>query len=177
MKLLDAESLEVVEVDEVTPPYAILSHRWEDEETSLADLNTPVQDAVLGRRGYLKVKSACEYARHGHGLRYIWIDTCCIDKSSSAELSEAINSMYRWYGESGVCFAFLSDVSTIDDIAEEESELSKSKWATRGWTLQELLAPKNVIFLSSSWAELGTGAELSRRLSKITSIGEPIFEW
>ncbi|KAI0140670.1 heterokaryon incompatibility protein-domain-containing protein [Pestalotiopsis sp. NC0098] len=173
MRLLDAESLEVVEVDEVTPPYAILSHRWEDEEISLADLNTPVQNAVLGRRGYLKVKSACEYAQHGHGLRYIWIDTCCIDKSSSAELSEAINSMYRWYEESVVCFAFLSDVSTTEDIAEEESELSKSKWFTRGWTLQELLAPKNVIFLSSSWAELGTRAELSRRLSKITSIGEP----
>ncbi|KAI4600037.1 hypothetical protein KJ359_001138 [Pestalotiopsis sp. 9143b] len=173
MRLLDAESLEVVEVDEFTPPYAILSHRWEDEEISLADLNTPVQDAVLGRRGYLKVKSACDYARHGHGLRYIWIDTCCIDKSSSAELSEAINSMYHWYEESEICFAFLSDVSTIEDIAEEESELSKSKWFTRGWTLQELLAPKNVIFLSSSWAELGTRAELSRRLSKITSIGEP----
>lgn len=173
MRLLDVESLEVVEVDEVTPPYAILSHRWEDEEISLANLNTPVQEAVLSRRGYLKVKSACEYARHGHGLRYIWIDTCCIDKSSSAELSETINSMYRWYEESVVCFAFLSDVSTIDDIAEEESELSKSKWFTRGWTLQELLAPKNVIFLSSSWTELGTRTELSRRLSKITSIGEP----
>ena len=75
------------------------------------------------------------------GYRYIWIDSCCIDKLSSSELSEAINSMYHWYGRSAMCYAYLADVSPGDDLRAPQSSFRKSRWYTRGWTLQELIAP------------------------------------
>ncbi|KAF3022505.1 hypothetical protein E8E14_011426 [Neopestalotiopsis sp. 37M] len=178
MRVVDVESLAVVEIDETTTPYAILSHRWEEgQEISLSEMKPPIQRSVTRKSGYRKIKKACAFALKvsreqglGYFLRYIWIDTCCIDKTSSAELSEAINSMYRWYEKAVICFAFLSDVSTVNDIDGERSELSRSAWFTRGWTLQELLAPKEVIFLSSSWHMLGSRTGLCQQLSKITSI-------
>lgn len=176
------ESLAVVEIDETTTPYAILSHRWEEgQEISLSEMKPPIQRSVTRKSGYRKIKKACAFTlkmSREHDLqdllRYIWIDTCCIDKTSSAELSEAINSMYRWYEKAVVCFAFLSDVSTVNGIDGERSELSRSAWFTRGWTLQELLAPKEVIFLSSSWHILGSRTDLCQQLSRITSI-EPCY--
>ena len=89
-------------------------------------------------------------------------DLCCIDKTSSAELSEAINSMYRWYQESGVCYAYLADVPP--------NAFSKSRWFTRGWTLQELIAPSTVIFLDQKWQEIDTKSSLQEVISEITSI-------
>ncbi|KAF7532065.1 hypothetical protein G7054_g8298 [Neopestalotiopsis clavispora] len=178
MRVVDVESLAVVEIDETTTPYAILSHRWEEgQEVSLSEMKPPVQRSVTRKSGYRKIKKACAFTlkmSREHDLqdllRYIWIDTCCIDKTSSAELSEAINSMYRWYEKAVVCFAFLSDVSTVNDIDGDRSELSRSAWFSRGWTLQELLAPKEVIFLSSSWDVLGSRTDLCQQLSRITSI-------
>src|ERR1700733_11317378 len=100
------------------------------------------------------------------GFHYIWIDTCCIDKASSAELSEAINSTYRWYHESGVCYAYLADVppNAVDD------EFAKSRWFTRGWTLQELIAPSTVIFLGKEWQKMGTKSSRQRIISEVTGI-------
>ena len=94
-------------------------------------------------------------------------DLCCIDKTSSAELSEAINSMYRWYQESGVCYAYLADVPP--------NAFSKSRWFTRGWTLQELIAPSTVIFLDQKWQEIGTKSSLQRVISEITGIPTDIL--
>jgi len=106
-------------------------------------------------------------------MRYLWIDTCCIDKSSSAELSEAINSMYRWYEESNVCYAYLEDVEEdYQDASEDpvedtnndsikrlngkvEKKIRKSRWFTRGWTLQELIAPSQISFFGKNWSCLG----------------------
>ena len=137
------------------PSYAILSHRWGDpkEEISFNDLKNGVD--ISRKQGYQKLKQCCEKAAK-HGLEYVWIDTCCIDKDSSAELSEAINSMFEWYSKSTACYAYLDDVTLETGVADESSSFRNSKWWTRGWTLQELLAPSSVIFYDQSWNEIGT---------------------
>lgn len=137
------------------PPYAALSHRWQDEEVSFDDIAT---ERAVKMKGYSKIDMCCQRAlNHGASLldeenvislKYIWVDTCCIDKRSSAELSEAINSMYKWYAQAAICYAYLSDVDSV-------SEFEDSLWFTRGWTLQELLAPQRVIFFDSAWNTLG----------------------
>ena len=104
------------------------------------------------------------------GFAWVWIDTCCINKESSTELSEAINSMFAWYIHSEVCYAYLSDVPADDDMHAEDSAFRKARWHTRGWTLQELLAPALVVFYSSDWKRLGTKEELADLLEDITDI-------
>ncbi|KAI0672185.1 hypothetical protein C8Q78DRAFT_732543 [Trametes maxima] len=121
-----------------------------------------------------KIRMACAVAREA-GHQYLWIDTCCIDKRSSSELSEAINAMYEWYSQSSVCFVFLSDVGRDDDPRAKESEFSRSRWFTRGWTLQELIAPQAVVFLSKDWRYIGTKITLLNALSDITYIPTDIL--
>ncbi|PIL28692.1 hypothetical protein GSI_08736 [Ganoderma sinense ZZ0214-1] len=116
-----------------------------------------------------KIRHACRVARE-NGFRYIWIDSCCIDKSSSAELSEAINSMYRWYALSDVCYAYLADVPPGEDIHSRYSRFCSSRWFTRGWTLQELIAPISVEFLSADWAPIGSKHTLADLVETITKI-------
>lgn len=99
-----------------------------------------------------KIRRACETARRD-GFQYIWNDACCIDKTDSAELSEAINSMYAWYRDATVCYAYLTDVSPGPSLQEQ---FAKSRWFTRGWTLQELIAPREVVFLTKEWTSFGT---------------------
>ncbi|KAK4236848.1 heterokaryon incompatibility protein-domain-containing protein [Achaetomium macrosporum] len=130
--LINTHSLQLEEFfDASIPKYVILSHTWEKEEVLFSDMAD--LDRARSKTGFSKVKGACTLAA-SQGYHYIWIDSCCIDKSSSAELSEAINSMYRWYGKSGVCYAYLCDVN-------DASQLGDSRWFIRGWTLQELIAP------------------------------------
>jgi hypothetical protein len=128
-----------------TPSYVILSHTWEDEEVTFQELAQP---SAVSKKGYLKIKETCLKARR-HGHRYAWIDTCCIDKSSSAELTESINSMFRWYKNAEVCYAFLSDFRSG---ASAEDELAACRWFTRGWTLQELIAPTRLRFYNQDGA-------------------------
>lgn len=98
--------------------------------------------------------------------------SCCIDKSSSAELSEAINSMFRWYRDAEVCYAYLCDVPNAPPSSGEAwDHIKKSKWFTRGWTLQELVAPKDLRFYSEDWHHLGTKAQFADMISKMTKIG------
>jgi hypothetical protein len=123
------------------PPYAILSHTWEnDEEVTFKDLSGPL--AVAQKRGFLKIQQTCALAAQ-NGYSWAWVDTCCIDKQASAELSEAINSMFRWYQNAAVCYVFLAD---LDPAAELVTHLPNCRWFTRGWTLQELIAPSAVLF-------------------------------
>ncbi|KAH7021398.1 heterokaryon incompatibility protein-domain-containing protein, partial [Microdochium trichocladiopsis] len=152
MRLLHADSLTLEEFFEPrVPPYAILSHTWDAEEVSFQDLhNNPHHHQMAG---YGKIKESCRLALF-YGLKYVWIDTCCIDKSSSAELSEAINSMFRWYENSAFCFVYLPDVPWSRNIFEDTSAFGNSRWHTRGWTLQELLAPRKLIFFASNWKKL-----------------------
>lgn len=101
-----------------------------------------------------KIRDSCRKVAE-EGFQYIWIDTCCIDKSSSVELPEAINSMYSWYKAAKRCYATLADVSANVEVREKDSEFVKSKWFERGWTLQELIAPRDVVFYSKDWIKLG----------------------
>lgn len=110
------------------------------------------------------------------GFRHIWIDTCCIDKSSSAELTESINTMYAWYRSATECLAYLSDVRCQHVTrAEDQREFSTSVWFTRGWTLQELIAPARVLFFNQRWEFLGRKSNLRRLLAKITSIDPDVL--
>ncbi|GIZ48772.1 hypothetical protein CKM354_001182000 [Cercospora kikuchii] len=133
------------------PQYAILSHTWQLDEVLYRDV---ALGTSTDRAGYQKLKLAATQARV-HGYCYIWIDTCCIDKNSSAELQEAINSMFTWYAQAETCYAYLSDVTCQRHQPGFEAAFSNSRWFTRGWTLQELLAPRNVFFFTESWHELG----------------------
>lgn len=146
-------------LDYELPPYAILSHTWGKEEVTYQEVNTA---SAKEKSGFEKITQCCSVAR-ADGYKYIWIDTCCIDKTSSAELSEAINSMYLWYQKAEVCYAILEDVRS-------EEEIAQSKWLTRGWTLQELIAPSRVIFLNERWEVLGDRATLRDQLSEYTGI-------
>lgn len=107
MRVLHTANLEVTNFNASPPRYAILSHTWEDEEVTLQDLQSGGKAKQM--KGYTKIRESCTLTA-SKGYDYIWIDSCCIDKSSSAELSEAINSMFRWYGDADVCYAFLCDV-------------------------------------------------------------------
>ncbi|EIW65163.1 HET-domain-containing protein, partial [Trametes versicolor FP-101664 SS1] len=152
------------------PPYAILSHRWGRSEVSFADM----QDLSVAqeKRGWEKVEKACWCALNTFNCSWIWDDTCCIDKSSSAELSEAINSMYAWYEAASICIAYLHDVEDWDEDFPEGALASfrESRWFTRGWTIQELIAPLKLVFYSTSWIELGTRMDWATVLEDITGI-------
>lgn len=145
------------------PLYAILSHRWEGEEVSFQD----VQNGQAEHKGgYHKLDMFCKQVIQDRSyLRWVWMDTCCIDKSNNSELSEAINSMYRWYEKANLCYAYLSDVSH-----EDGSSFRNSVWFTRGWTLQELLAPSLIEFFDAEWNSLGTKDTLVQEISDITNI-------
>ncbi|KAJ9134149.1 Vegetative incompatibility protein HET-E-1 [Pleurostoma richardsiae] len=160
------------EVGKDIPPYAILSHTWGSEEVSYRD---HCEQQNLTREGYTKILGRRRVAEVD-GLQYIWVDTCCIDKSSSAELSEAINSMFQWYRHATVCYAYLSDVDSSEEPATADSSFVRSRWFTRGWTLQELLAPADVVFLASDWAEIGSKKSLRSTVSRVTGISERVLE-
>jgi Heterokaryon incompatibility protein (HET) len=167
MRLLNSTTLKLHEfIGSQIPPYAILSHTWGEEEVSFQELSA---GTLVEKKGFEKIKRCCEIAA-GDGFEYAWVDTCCIDKTSSAELSEAINSMFRWYKEAEVCYAFLSDVPSDEEPELLHSAFRKSRWFSRGWTLQELIAPVHVLFLSRDWKEIDTKWNLQTLLSKITSI-------
>jgi hypothetical protein len=126
------------------------------------------------KAGYSKITYACGQAQKD-GYRYVWVDTCCIDKRSSAELSEAINSMFSWYQRAAVCYTYLDDVY-FDDYTEGyltwKDHFSNSRWFTRAWTLPELLAPRKVVFYAKGWRLLGTKSSLVKSIEKITGIDE-----
>jgi hypothetical protein len=170
MRLLNTSTLSMTEFfGQNIPPYAILSHRWENEELTFQDFQ---DSSGLKEAGYAKVRKCCEQAAR-EGWEWAWVDSCCIDKTSSSELSEAINAMFDWYHGAEVCYAYLCDVSNGGDWQshyEEDSAFRKSKWFTRGWTLQELLAPGTVVFFDKDWVEIGTKSSLSSLLSQITRI-------
>lgn len=155
MRLINVDTLQLEEFfDGNIKPYAILSHRWEEEEVTFRDIQDIETASCL--KGFEKIQNTCQQASKD-GYHYAWIDTCCINKESSAELSEAINSMFRWYQNSEVCYAYLSDV-------DSSVNFTLSAWFTRGWTLQELLAPTDVRFYDRFWRSLGNRLDRKNEL-------------
>ncbi|KAK0753691.1 heterokaryon incompatibility protein-domain-containing protein [Schizothecium vesticola] len=176
MRLLHTTTFELRSfLGEEKPPYAILSHTWGDDEVLYEDARGGSEKLQsCEKAGLSKVLTAAQKAR-GQKLHYIWIDTCCIDKSSSAELSEAINSMFAWYADAVICYAFLSDYTSLGG-QDFEDELKQSRWFYRGWTLQELIAPFEVDFYDSTWSLFGNRFGLSAAISRITGIDESFLQ-
>ncbi|KAL8778401.1 MAG: hypothetical protein Q9213_007427 [Squamulea squamosa] len=171
MRLLHAERLEFDDFfDTQIPPYLILSHRWGEREVSYQQMHK--KRAAEGP-GLTKILKFCRLALEKR-YTWVWVDTCCIDKKSSAELSEAINSMFKWYQSAEECIVYLSDVASGEAEGYEDlkAKFSASSWFTRGWTLQELLAPKQLTFYDSDWKELGDKDLLSDAISVTTGINE-----
>lgn len=169
MRLVNVKTLKLEKfLDDKVPPYAILSHTWkDDEELSFRD----IEEGKINKPGIssIKLQRCCKQAEKD-GLGYAWIDTCCIDKTDSVELGEAINSMFRWYRKAFICYAYLSDVPGDDNPRNLGSEFRKSRWFKGGWTLQELLAPQSLHFYSSDWRRLGTKGEMCAIVETITRI-------
>ncbi|PMD47064.1 HET-domain-containing protein, partial [Hyaloscypha variabilis F] len=168
MRLLNTETLKLQDFfDEGIPSYAILSHRWESDEVSYQDLEAGKNKDGAG---YRKILRCCAKALDD-GHDWVWIDTCCIDKKSSAELSEAINTMFNWYQSATLCYAYLSDVEPIVTEGPLSYPTFKdSLWFTRGWTLQELISPTEVLFLDRNWSEIGTRTSLANEITAATGI-------
>ena len=192
MRLLNTKSLEFGDFfDSDIPKYAILSHRWEDNEVLYKEFK---KGKAYEGPGLKKIQESCALAAK-EGYDWIWIDTCCIDKRSSAELSEAINSMYEWYKKSAVCYVYLSDVcyspsdvSILKDIHKRslnvgsrsfstfhewnplKQEFCNSSWFGRGWTLQELLAPARCIFFDRHWTFIGDFFQLEADIAEAAGI-------
>ncbi|KAK4205078.1 heterokaryon incompatibility protein-domain-containing protein [Triangularia verruculosa] len=176
---LDLESFS----DNDLPPYAILSHTWgpPSEEVTFVEMQGP-RERLARKEGFVKINDFCRLASQ-RGYKYGWVDTCCIDKRNSADLSEAINSMYRYYYESGECLVYLSDTIPLDDWrdplidwgdlsnAELADALGSCRWFTRGWTLQELVAPTVRSFFDVEWRPI-MNRHLLVVLSAITGIGD-----
>ncbi|KAL8671142.1 MAG: hypothetical protein Q9168_004357 [Polycauliona sp. 1 TL-2023] len=195
MRLLHASTFRLESfIDEESPPYAILSHTWgaqeitlqqlERQETvsqlhaaksSLLDGNSAHRDREY-RQGCLKI-AGCALQAEKDGFEYIWCDTCCIDKTNSTELSEAINSMYSWYKDQ-LCYAYLADVHSEDHSSSEarDSAFSGSRWFTRDWTLQELIAPSSLIFFDAKWQSIGTRSERQDLIARRTNIDKRVLK-
>jgi len=173
--------------DDEAAEYAILSHRWiaeevdYDEMVGLAKVEGEERDEIRQRDGYRKILQSCNQAQKD-GYEWLWVDTCCIDKRSSAELSEAINSMYLWYESAKVCYAYLHDVPglsfpTVSDKERYPNFNGWPEWFSRGWTLQELVAPSNVQFFNKDWRSMGDKGTLAPTLVGITGIPEHVLTY
>jgi hypothetical protein len=160
MRLINVHSLQLREFAQPPFDYAILSHRWTEDEINYKDFARCRNESSLG---YWKAKMVCEFIQscnknenYPGPIEWAWVDTCCIDKRSSAELSEAINSMWKWYRSARYCVAYLADVPSFLSGQEEVfCRFKTSKWFTRGWTLQELLAPNLILFCNVAWEQFG----------------------
>ncbi|KAF7525069.1 hypothetical protein G7054_g11197 [Neopestalotiopsis clavispora] len=174
MRLINVETKALEEfLDDSAPAYAILSHTWGADHDEVLFTDVDSHDITKIRRSR-KFSGCCAQAA-ADGYAYVWVDTCCIDKNSSTELSEAINSMFRWYRNASVCYAYLSDVSTSDGPLELSSSFGQSRWFRRGWTLQELIAPRTLRFYDKEWTCLGTKRELAHLIVDITGIPRPFL--
>ena len=200
MRLINVETLQLHSFSHYeTPPYIILSHTWGQEEISLQEweavaafpelvalrdesgigpdsysiLQERRVQGLMKKQGFVKVTMFCERVKNTRAaIKWVWVDSCCIDKTSSAELSEAINSMFQWYKRSVECWVHLADASLSDDGVDTTAPLEKSRWFNRGWTLQELIAPNHVHFFSYEWTLIGILDDdaFRDRVSKLTGI-------
>ncbi|KAK7443539.1 hypothetical protein VKT23_015712 [Stygiomarasmius scandens] len=158
-RLIDTRTLQLVEFedpDTIIPPYAILSHRWFPSEEVVYDEFLHPREDTKSKSGYLKIEASAREARQD-GISYIWIDTCCIKQGDHADVAANITSMFAFYQNAEVCYAYLVDVGVFDMFSPESQPFLhlESEWFTRGWTLQELVAPRTVIFFNRHWHRIG----------------------
>lgn len=180
MWLINTSNLQLEKFQECpAKSYAILSHTW---GTDVEELDFDEFNAGQGRGkvGFEKVRLCCEEAKKNN-IQYAWVDTCCIDKRSSTGLSKAINSMFAWYAKSKTCYVYLADVSlrgSADELTSTSCEgtLQKSRWFTRGWTLQELIAPETLLFFTKEWAKIGDKVNLAADIHAITGIDVDVLK-
>lgn len=199
MRLINVHTLELKTFHRDVPKYVTASHRWEEEEE--ASMDDVINKTNTDKRGFKKMEGFAKYIREDLRelqIDWLWIDTCCVDQKNPAEVSEAVNSMFRWYADAALCIAYLTDVG--DDTvsctlgkrnADRERKTDNSDtfegsvWFKRGWTLQELVAPSLVVFLTRTWQLIGhkgsvqddmnLGPALEPRISSITNIPEDVL--
>ena len=177
MRLLNVHTLDFQEfIEQNIPNYCILSHRWGEKEVSYKDYR---KGRNLDGPGYRKIVDFCRFVKDRRAevvrremqpfeaVEWVWVDTCCIDKRSSAELSEAINSMFAWYNRARECYVYLADVSAGRETPEAWEAFRHSAWFQRGWTLQELLASRLLVFCNASWEVLGYIEAADTRLAGV----------
>lgn len=175
MRLLNATTYTFREFRqrESRPQYAILSHRWFDEEITYATLDpSELQDRDSRSPQLDKIRNTCRVAREER-LEWVWIDSCCINKESSAELDRSIISMFKWYQEAAICYTYLWDVVASEQKTatfKRKGSEKDSEWFERGWTLQELLAPREMKFFDMDWVFIGRRANLTAKIESITGI-------
>lgn len=176
MRLIETGTGKLVEFfGDNIPSFAILSHTWEDDEVTFKDWKKrdwkTDPNVATRKRGFFKIDKARNQAQ-ADGLGYLWVDTACIDKRSSSELSEAINSMFSWYRRARICYAFLADVGRrpLFPSKNYDEQFCRSRWFTRGWTLQELLAPHEMMFFARDWSIIADRRELAEEISRTTTI-------
>lgn len=171
MWLINTDTLALEEfIGPKRPPFAILSHTWGKEEVTFQEVRS-AEPNFKHKLGGRKIVNTCAIAKQ-RGFRYVWIDSCCIDKTNSVELTEAINSMFEWYAAAAECYAYIQDL----DASAPIEALQNSRWFSRGWTLQELLAPDILIFFDQYWWPRGTKRDLSLLISEATGISPEILQ-
>ncbi|THV01249.1 HET-domain-containing protein [Dendrothele bispora CBS 962.96] len=167
------------------PHYAILSHTWGAEEIGYHDFDQlffedsenwsvfvegvemyEQHQGTKAKPAYHKIVEACIKAL-SDGVEYLWVDTCCIDQEDQTDVHRNVKNMYSYYRNSRICYAYLVDMG-------HQSSFGQSRWFTRGWTLQELLAPPEVIFFDSNWGYIGSRTVLCAEISGVTGIPEDI---
>ncbi|KFY07757.1 hypothetical protein V492_06857 [Pseudogymnoascus sp. VKM F-4246] len=172
MRLLNATTYEFREFQHrpTRPKYAILSHRWFPQEITFATIEpVELQDENRITPQLSKIRNTCLRAREDK-LEWVWIDSCCINKESSEEVTRSINAMFKWYQEAAVCYTYLSDVTVGKTRVFKRADSEDSEWFERGWTLQELIAPRTMKFFDANWVPIGTRAQLAAEIQHITGI-------
>lgn len=177
MRLINSRTFELRSLPpHEIPDYVILSHRWESEEITYGNiLQNPISDEDSPTRqlgGFSKVKGTCKLASED-GYSWVWIDSCCIDKESSADVDKAINSMWAYYAKSNICYVYMADIP--DTQAGWSKSFRNSAWFTRGWTLQELIAPVYIEFYAADWSLIGTKFERFEEIAEITTVDRDLL--
>ncbi|KAK7440030.1 hypothetical protein VKT23_017281 [Stygiomarasmius scandens] len=179
-RFIDTLTLKLVKFndDSTVPPYAILSHRWiSEKEVVYAEYFQPRKETSF-KSGYQKIRAACRKARQD-GIRYIWIDTCCIRQGDHGDVAANVTSMYAYYQNAKVCYAYLGDISEeFDSSSSSRSRALRllwSRWFQRGWTLQELVAPRTVIFFNKHWEWIGDKCGFRDDICLLTTIPRTVL--
>ena len=167
----DSGGLKLTEfVGRQPPGYAILSHTWlsDAEEVTYKDIK---KDRGKSKKGYWKIEFCLRQAQKD-GLDYCWVDTCCIDKTNSTELHEAINSMYKWYRNASKCYVYLADISanaSSDCEAGTEQKLTVENGSPSRWFSRKCKVQMNCTSQHAVIAGILTGR--SRRLDLTGAVG------